>query len=525
MEATFPSLTPGDGPEWSVQAGPPPVIEVSAPASIEEGGEIEVTVTLPVPPAPPDGVGVRVVLGRGGVGAGGCPGALLGECLDILGPYEVHGPFSSVAGEVQASITTTTTAGDTIGVQAVVLQPTRAFLSETTSVSVGAACAGPVDAAGACCSAGVIDSAGLCCPAGGLDGDGLCAPHPCLPHEVADSSGACCPPSELGDLCGDCDEHVDFWGACCPFSEVGWDGNCWSGTQGICSTGAARDFFGRCCALNEYEPDDLGACACPDDQVLDYTGACCEAGEWGPLTCPAAPPPAGPCSPPDSWTGPIPPDQYTNLPWEPAYDAGLAILAEELRMDGSGNFSSGFLVYDATVTAVGSWGDGAPRAWVGDGTTQLLVSQGAGFPTVGERVGFAATRDGYIEGEVSIDQVTAWTVLSTGNIVSVRDLGAENVMLTDQRNQLLHVYGELTTATSLDCSYWPSLSCFVLSHDGTTDLVRLDDDNSWGIEDDYDGGLCAENIAPIMFTDGDDGFLSMIDVVDASWMRVWPASP
>lgn len=143
----LPLSVPVDQPAWQVDhSAPPPIILLSAPDSVDEGGDAEVTVALPVPPAPADGVGVHLVVGEGGLGSGICPNLLFGKCLDILGPYTIHGPFSSLGGEVVESLAIPGADGDAVAVQAVVLRPNNAFLSETAEVAVVAPTTGDTHA-------------------------------------------------------------------------------------------------------------------------------------------------------------------------------------------------------------------------------------------------------------------------------------------------------------------------------------------------------------------------------------------
>ena len=131
------SATPTGGPAWDVPlAGPPPVIALVADATVAPGAEVLVTVTLPVPPAPPDGVEVFLVTGAAGIGDGTCPGVLQGECLGVVGTRDVWGPFLTSGGVVQASVPVHAATVDQLGVQAVVLRPQRAFLSNAVLVAV-----------------------------------------------------------------------------------------------------------------------------------------------------------------------------------------------------------------------------------------------------------------------------------------------------------------------------------------------------------------------------------------------------
>lgn len=100
---------------------PYPGFELVASSAAIRGGVVTVTAQLPVPPAPPNGLDVFFVEG-GGLGPGICHPALRGSCLDITGPYTVHGPITSAAGESAIQLPVPQIGTD-IFVQAVVFPP------------------------------------------------------------------------------------------------------------------------------------------------------------------------------------------------------------------------------------------------------------------------------------------------------------------------------------------------------------------------------------------------------------------
>ena len=99
--------------------------------------------------------------------------------------------------------------------------------------------------------------------------------------------------------------------------------------------------------------------------------------------------------------------------------------------------------------------------------------------------------------------------------VYVREAGPMALQFADGRAQLTHAYGALTAVSALDCG--PGRLCFDLDRNGVTDRVRVSNANSWGLNVDYTGGLCAEIVAPIALS----GTASVLDARDQAWMRVW----
>jgi hypothetical protein len=231
----------------------------------------------------------------------------------------------------------------------------------------------------------------------------------------------------------------------------------------------------------------------------------------------------GPCSPPDTWTGPIDPGLYSPEPYDSSYDAGLAEIADEFP---TGSVSSGWstsrLVYDATVVAVSDedW-EWVPRFFIADGNVTLQVKESAASirAEVGDRIGFAATGVGADHDEPYIEYTEGWTVLSSGNPVYVMELGTGDISFEAHHNQVTHLFGEISRLSSHDCD--SGFSCYIVDHDGTENLIRVRQDNEWGLDVDYSGDLCAEVIAPVNVYTGDTGTATFLDVRDADWMRTW----
>ena len=230
-----------------------------------------------------------------------------------------------------------------------------------------------------------------------------------------------------------------------------------------------------------------------------------------------------PCTPPDTWTGPIDPALYTTVPWTPAYDAGLDEVESILPVGScSSSVGDGYLVYDATIVAVGDHdGSWNPRVFVADANYTIMVIEAGDGHVIGDRVGFAVSWVGARSDGAWVEHPDGWTVLSNGNSVSVRDLGSDNLDYYAARNEMLHVYGEITEQSAYDCDYAWGLTCYMLEHDGTEDRIRVEVSNPWGIDVDYEGGLCAEIVAPIGHHNGDHGPVTFLDVMNSDWMRVW----
>ncbi len=231
----------------------------------------------------------------------------------------------------------------------------------------------------------------------------------------------------------------------------------------------------------------------------------------------------GPCAPTDTWTGPVPGELLTSTPFETAYDAGIEELLVYVHGYGAGSMDAASIVSGATVVAVGEEPryEGYSRYYVGDGYATLPVDV-QGVAVVGDRVTFAVSGYEGLDGVPLANRVGSWTVNSASNLVPARHLGAATVDYTDHYSELVHEAGELVEPSSLDCG--TGYTCFVFEHDGVRDKLRLPALNDFGLDVDYDGGLCAEVIAPSGIYQNSSGVQGyFIDVPDATWMRVWDA--
>jgi hypothetical protein len=231
----------------------------------------------------------------------------------------------------------------------------------------------------------------------------------------------------------------------------------------------------------------------------------------------------GPCAPTDTWTGDVPAALLTHTPYDASYDAGLDTVLTQASGWGAGTWGSAMIVSSGTVVAVtpdARW-DYMAHYYVSDGfaTVPVLVD---GDAVIGDKVTFAV---GGYEGDYGVpllNNIGAWTVGSSNNPVAARHLGAATVDYTDHYSELIHEAGELVEASSLDCG--TGYTCFVFEHDGVRDRVRVPMLNTWGLDVDYGGGLCAEVLAPAgvyQTSEGVQGYF--LDVREETWMRVWSA--
>lgn len=234
-------------------------------------------------------------------------------------------------------------------------------------------------------------------------------------------------------------------------------------------------------------------------------------------------PDTGPCAPPDAWAaGPVSPSLLTHSAYEASYDAGLAGLSGRASGYGSGTWSDANIISGATVVAVGrdSRWEYISRYYVADANSTYAVNVQA-EAEIGDKVTFAVT--GY-EGQYGLpilDEIGSFSVSSSGNPVYALHLGAETSTFDSRVSQLTHEAGELVEASGLDCG--TGYTCIVFEHDGVRDRIRVPSINSFGLDVDYDGGLCAEVLAPAgqyWNSYGLQGYF--IDVAEPEWMRVWP---
>lgn len=227
---------------------------------------------------------------------------------------------------------------------------------------------------------------------------------------------------------------------------------------------------------------------------------------------------AGTCAPPDAWTGPVDPQLYTHQPFAATYDAGLV---DALHWCCGGTSTSAHLVVGATVVVAGNG-----PTYVADGQITLAVrpSFRTAPPVVGDIVSFgyhSVDHSSVVPSSTRLDGAqSAWFVSSSDNPVHVHDLGAATLQDDTGIARLTHAWGEIGARSNHDCG--PNRACFVLEHQGVQDKVRVPNDNPFGLDPDYQGGLCAEVIAPGGRYRGFTGTAVFLDVVHESWMRVWP---
>ncbi len=117
--------------------------------------------------------------------------------------------------------------------------------------------------------------------------------------------------------------------------------------------------------------------------------------------------------------------------------------------------------------------------------------------------------------------VTQFVVDSKDNPVWVPDASASPISYEDGRpSQVTHLYGEVLRRSNFDCD--SGFACYVVQHDGRTDLVRVLNDNGVGLNPDYAGGLCIEVVAPVGQWKSSTGTADFVDVRSVKWMRAWP---
>lgn len=248
----------------------------------------------------------------------------------------------------------------------------------------------------------------------------------------------------------------------------------------------------------------------------DDTGTDGDSGAGGATTDPDTGTYIGACAPPDAWTGPVDPALYARQPFPSSYVAGLGDAAARC----CGGTNSPHLIVDATVVLAES-----DLTYVADGQATLAVSPGPyAVPAVGDRVVFEYRG---VRGDVELPSTARmqadnsdWHISSGDNPVPVRELGATALADLDGLARLTHAWGEITGPSNVDCGQ--DHSCFLLQHRGTQDKVRVPHDNGYGLDPDYQGGLCAELVAPGGTYAGSDGTAVFLDAHHATWMRVWP---
>ena len=227
----------------------------------------------------------------------------------------------------------------------------------------------------------------------------------------------------------------------------------------------------------------------------------------------------GPCAPPDEWTGPVDPALFALTQYAPTYDALLWDMASHIGLSGSGSSSTSVLALGATVTLEGtSQYANHERIYVQDGLWAWAADVSTDDLNPGDNLSFGVSS--YSSGVVDIWSANA-VLHTTDNPVAVYDLTAENVDHDVHGARLTHMYGEITQVSGHDCAPGGNI-CFVVAHDGTTDLIKVKVTNNWGLDVDYAGGLCAEIVAPVRTETGDTGRMDFLDVREPTWMRTWP---
>jgi hypothetical protein len=141
--------------------------------------------------------------------------------------------------------------------------------------------------------------------------------------------------------------------------------------------------------------------------------------------------------------------------------------------------------------------------------------------TIGDIVSFSVSSYEGVYGIRLIDDPSSLVVDSSDNPVSVLEVGSDNLDYLAKYSQLMHLYGEVDRPSNFDCGTY--YACYVVGHDGTDDLIRLPVNNEFGLDPDYEGGLCAEVIAPVGLYTGLDGDAVFLDVTSSTWMRTWNA--
>jgi hypothetical protein len=230
--------------------------------------------------------------------------------------------------------------------------------------------------------------------------------------------------------------------------------------------------------------------------------------------------PPDPCAPPDAWTGAIDPTLYTSTPYAATYDANIDAITPNLYHSGGSSSSTGPLVLDATIVAVEPrspdfYGGNYKLYYVADANATLAVFITNQRGEVGDKVSFSAIgTQGY-----AIDETSGWTWGSAGNPVAVTELGSANLDYA-HFNRMTHVWGRIDRVSNADCGR--DQLCFVFEHDGTVDRIRVPADNTFGLDQDYGGGLCGEVVAPEGVNyDEFEVPTHFVDVRQPEWMRVW----
>lgn len=224
----------------------------------------------------------------------------------------------------------------------------------------------------------------------------------------------------------------------------------------------------------------------------------------------------GTCAPPDSWTGGIDINIYTPSQFLPTYDAYMDDLFNYGSGFGGGSNNAPRLVVGATVVGI------IPeqgRVYIADGTGTAPIITTDLNVQIGDQVSVAVTGFTGEDGTVTYTYPSLWTVHHSGMAVAVPELGADRIDYTIRHSSFFHAYGEITALSNYDCGN--GFSCYIFEHDGVTDKIRVPANNAWGLDLDFQGGLCAEIVAPVGYRYDPDGEVHFLDVRIEDWMRVW----
>jgi hypothetical protein len=122
-----------------IQLPPSSPLVLTAPATAQPGDTIAVMVTLPsfAPASAQNGMNVFFPSTTGGLGTGFCGGPLGSDCLDIMGSLNLLGPVQTSGGQATLLYTIPTGFSErALYVQAVIIAPARAFLSNAVEINV-----------------------------------------------------------------------------------------------------------------------------------------------------------------------------------------------------------------------------------------------------------------------------------------------------------------------------------------------------------------------------------------------------
>ncbi len=285
--------------------------------------------------------------------------------------------------------------------------------------------------------------------------------------------------------------------------------------EGCTTCGSGTEQKGGVCVVTAAADTDLSGVH-DTDVVVDTDGVLDT--DLGDTDLPDTEAPFGPCAPPDPWTGDVPEALFTLAPYPTSYDAYLFRIASRT----SASSHVGLLVLDATVVArIRIPNTSNPTWWtyLSDGlaTMPMRTQERA---QIGDKVSLSVTDLTSAAGLQQVEGVGNWYVTSHQNPVSVRAVRGAGVRYLDAYSQLSQLYGEITEPSTLDCG--EGFLCFRVEHDARADLIRVPVVNTFGLDADYAGGLCAEVIAPVGTRQQASGDVDFLDVVSPTSMRTWP---